>query len=175
MVSFCQYAGNVSDAFLHPNDQMEALSRAYVAAIAAKAGYAMSSPDFDRDSIDVMVFAKGAMRPQIGIQLKATTTVSPDATGFSFPLPIKTYNDLRIRTQIPRILVVLALPDDSSEWLEHQAYHLLMRRCAYWTSILGSPETANVATVSISIDISKRFDVDTLISLMQKSRDGAPL
>jgi len=165
----------VSDAFLSLNDQMEALSRAFVAAIAAKAGYAMSIPDFDRDSVDLMVCAKGAMRPQIGIQLKATTAIPSGAVEFSFPLSIKNYDDLRVPTQTPRILVVLALPDDDSQWLDHQAHHLLMRRCAYWKSLRGSPETSNVASVSIPMDTNKRFDVATLVSLMQKSREGAPL
>jgi hypothetical protein len=165
----------VSDVFLSLNDQMEALSRAFVAAIAAKAGYAMSIPDFDRDSIDLMVFAKGAMRPQIGIQLKATTAFPLDVTTINFPLSIKNYDDLRVPTQTPRILVVLALPSDYAQWLDNQEHHLLMRRCVYWKSLRGSPETRNTASVSISIDIKERFDVPTLISLMQKSREGTPL
>ncbi len=53
---------------------MEALSRAYVSAIAAHAGYTVGRPEPDRDSVDLSLSAGGAMRPQIDIQLKATTT-----------------------------------------------------------------------------------------------------
>jgi hypothetical protein len=165
----------VSDAFLSPNDQMEALSRAYVAAIAAKAGYAMSETNFDRDSVDVTLQAREQMRPQIGLQLKSTMRVPLKATAFAFPLPIKNYNDLRVRTQVPRILVVLALSANADKWIDHRAERLIIRRCAYWKSLLGSPDTQNYTSIAITIDTKHIFDVPTLISLMQKSRNGVPL
>ncbi len=42
-------------------DREEALSRAYVAAVAAGAGYLTASMDFDRDGVDVQIRAGGAM------------------------------------------------------------------------------------------------------------------
>lgn len=49
----------MTDALLTQNDRAEALSRAYVSAVAAMAGYTISAPDFDRDSIDVVIGAGG--------------------------------------------------------------------------------------------------------------------
>src|SRR5438034_11405107 len=100
------------DALLTNNDRMEALSRVYVSAIAARAGYTVGHAEPDRDSVDLFLNAGGAMRPQIGVQLKATATIPQDVADFSFPLPIKNYDDLRIATQSPRILIILALPAD---------------------------------------------------------------
>ena len=104
---------------------MEQLSRAYVAAIAAHAGYVTATNDLDRDSIDVTIRAGDLMRPAIDIQLKATGRIPAKAAAFSFPLSIKNYNDLRIRTQTPRILVVLAMPQPQCPAAYSEAVRLL--------------------------------------------------
>lgn len=163
------------DALLSQNDRMEALSRAYVSAIAAHAGYTVGNAQPDRDSVDIILNAGGVMRPAIGVQLKATTTVSVVSGEFSFPLPVKNYNDLRVPTQSPRILVVLALPGNDDEWLTHRIDKLIMKRCAYWKSLFGMPETNNIRTVSVNVDAAQIFDVAALVSLMQKSRNGESL
>ncbi len=165
----------VSDALLTKNDRMEALSSAYVGAIAAHAGYVVSNGNYDRDSIDLVIEAGAAMRPNIGVQLKATAKVAANTTGFSFPLPVKNYNDLRIVTQAPRILVVFAMPKTETSWLNHKPQRLILKRCAYWTSLLGMPPTTNTDTVSVPIDTAKVFDCLTLSALMEKSRNGLPL
>jgi hypothetical protein len=160
--------------YLAPNDQMEALSRAYVGAIAARAGYDVTRPEVDRDSVDLIVSAKGDMRPQINMQAKATTGVSEEGEQFSFQLKIKNYNDLKIKTQVPRLLVVLALPNDDADWIHHSPERLLLRRCAYWKSLLGMPET-DKGSIAIHIEKANIFDVPTLRALMEKSRSGTPL
>ena len=53
-------------------------------------------------------------------------------------MPIKNYNDLRIFTQTPRLLVVLELPRDESQWMTVTAEELVPRRRAYWLSLLGA-------------------------------------
>lgn len=166
---------SLTDALLSKNDRMEALSRAYVGAVAAHAGYVVSQGDFDRDSIDLTIEAGADARPKIGVQLKATAGVKASATNFSFALPVKNYNDLRVVTQTPRILVVLAMPKPEGSWLNHKPQRLMLKRCAYWSSLLGSPATTNTDTVSVPIDTSKVLDVPTLIALMDKSRKGLPL
>lgn len=154
---------------------MEALSRAYVGAVAARAGYIVGHAEPDRDSVDLFLQAGGKMRPQIGAQLKATTAVLEGVSNFNFPLKLKNYNDLRVATQSPRILVVLTLPKDDKEWLEHDVSRLVLKRCAYWTSLLGMPDTTNSETVSIPVDTARVFDPSALTSLMEKSRNGVPL
>jgi hypothetical protein len=166
----------VSDTFLSRNDQMEALSRAYVSAVAARAGYdATRTQEFDRDSVDLIVSAKGAMRPQIHMQLKATTRIAPRLDVFDFQLVLKNYDDLRIKTQNPRILVVLDLPRKESSWVNQSVQRLILRKCAYWKSLLGMPESPNATTVPVPIDKSQILDAPTLVELMQRSRTGMPL
>ena len=108
----------MSDKLLADTDSEEALSRAYIQAIAAGAGYVVATMDFDRDGVDVEIKAGGAMRPALDLQLKATINLGATNNGvFRFPLKVRNYNLLRISTQVPRLLVVLDLPKNPDEWL----------------------------------------------------------
>jgi len=97
----------VLDALLSPEDRKETLSRVYVQAIAARAGYATAVPDFNRDSIDLIVRAGGAARPALDLQLKATATLgAPYQGAFKFVPSRKNYEDFRSEAQLPRLLIV---------------------------------------------------------------------
>jgi hypothetical protein len=155
------------------SDREEALSRAYVAAVAAGAGYVTSMMDFDRDGVDIQIRAGGTMRPSLDIQLKATINLGqPKGGAFRFPLKRRNYDLLLAETMIPRILVVLDLPRDETNWLQVTNDQLVMRRCAYWASLGGLSETANKESVTILIQSNNRFDVDSLRALMQQARKG---
>jgi hypothetical protein len=161
------------DALLAPTDREEALSSAYVRAIAAHAGYVVATMDFDRDGIDIEIKAGGSMRPSLGIQLKATINLGePKAGVFSFPLKRRNYDLLRIPTQTPRILIVLSLPKDMAGWLAVTTESLVLRRCAFWASLAGFPDTDNTDSVSVPVEKGNLFDVECLMALMEKSRTG---
>ena len=140
--------------------------------LAAGAGYTVSQPDIDRDSIDLTVAAGGRMRPKLDIQLKATINLAPSADGFTFPLSIKNYDDLRAPTQTPRILVILDMPRQENDWIEVSLEELVLRRAAYWSSLRKFPESDNKTTVTIQIPNSNVFDVVGLRALMDLSRRG---
>jgi Domain of unknown function (DUF4365) len=162
------------DALLSSTDREEAISRAYVAAVTAGAGYVMASMDFDRDVVDIGIRAGGDFRPSIDAQLKATINLGSAENGiFRFPLKRRNYDLLRIETMSPRILVVVDLPRDEAEWLIVTPEQLVLRRCAYWASLNGLPETQNTDTVTVSIEDRNRFDVEGLRGLMVRARTGA--
>lgn len=164
----------MTDALMAVTDREEALSRAYVAAVAAGAGYITAIMDFDRDGVDLQIRAGGTMRPSLDIQLKATINLGEARGGaFRFPLKRRNYDLLLADTMIPRILVVLDLPRNEAEWLQVTADSLIMRRCAYWTSLGGLSETANKESVTILIRNTNRFDVESLRTLMEKARRGS--
>jgi Domain of unknown function (DUF4365) len=166
----------MSDALLTGQDQQEALSRAYVAAIAAMAGYVTYVPDLDRDSVDIGFKAGGAMRPNLHAQLKATINLRKSGSDFAFSLNKKNYDDLRAATQVPRILVVLRMPRKQAAWLDVSVSRLIMRRCAYWVSLSGLPDLAvGQLSKTITIPGSNLFDCESLKTLMDKSRQGIPL
>ena len=163
----------MSDALLSIQDRQEALSRAYASIIAAGAGYTTYVPTLDRDSVDLGFNAGGAMRPNIQVQLKATINLRKQGESFKLPLKKKNYDDLRVETQIPRIVVVLALPKNETGWLSVTVGRLIIRRCAYWASLRGQPELPDgQQSVTVAIPATNRFDVDGLKQLMEQARSG---
>lgn len=164
----------MTDALLTSTDREEALSRAYVAAVAAGAGYVTAEQDFDRDGVDVQIRAGGSMRPSLDIQLKATINLGiPTIDEFRYALKRRNYDLLRGQTMVPRILVVLSLPEEEADWLNVTAEELILRRCAFWANLAGFPETQNAESVTISINKNNRFDVDALRRLMERAKTGA--
>lgn len=161
------------DVLLSENDVQSALSLTYVQAIAAGAGYTCGEPPGpDRDSIDIQIAAGGNMRPKLDLQLKASIRLAGDADAFSYPLKMKNYNDLRVETQTPRLLVVLDLPPKQNTWLKVSIKQLVMKRAAYWLSLRNLPESTNKKSVSVLIPRANVFDVAALTTLLEKSRTG---
>ncbi len=155
-------------------DQKERLSRVYVMALAARAGYLTSVPEPDRDSVDLRIQAGGNYRPALDLQLKATTVI-PENQGDSLPfrLPMKNYRDLRDKTQTPRLLVILELPKDKEQWMLVTDQELVLRRRAYWLSLQQDyEEISDQETVTIHIPTENVLDVQSLQHLMEKSRTG---
>ncbi len=160
------------DALLTDADREEALSWAFVRAVAGFAGYTISVEDFDRNGVDLFVHAGQPLSPAVGLQLKATVNLGapgPDGN-YRYAVPVANYRRLIRRHNIPRYLVVLALPSDHREWLVVSDDELVLRRCAYWVSLAGLPESENHATVTVSIPAENRFDPDALQRLLEQAR-----
>ena len=155
-------------------DQKEALSRVYVKALAARAGYSTSVPEPDRDSVDLRIQAGGPSRPAIDLQLKATSALAEPRGGFlRFRLPIKNYRDLREETQTPRLLVVLELPRDESRWMTVTHEDLVLRRRAYWLSLQRDhEEVVSQETITVRIPEQNLLDVEVMCDLIERSRTG---
>ncbi len=163
----------MSDSLLATFDRQEALSVVYVKALAARAGYVTAQFDFDRDGIDMEIKAGGQMRPTIGIQLKATTNLGKAENGyFTFPLKRRNFDLLRTQTQTPRLLVVLDLPKDESQWLTVTVGELVLRRSAYWLNLRRESETANQHSIAVKIPEANLLNVESLCALMDQSRQG---
>ena len=153
---------------MHITNQMEQFSIAYVKAIAAQAGVNPYKYDVDDDSIDIGFAIKDNKRSHIGIQLKCTgKAVDPNKEAFPFDLPIKNYNDLRGETTIPRLLVVVCVPENTDEWTKQTEEELCLRHCGYWCSLEGMPETENKTSVRIQIPRKNIFSVDFLKNAIQ--------
>jgi hypothetical protein len=163
----------MTNPLLKSADREEALSRAYVDSVAAGAGYVVATMNFDRDGIDVEIRAGGALRPCLDLQLKATINLGEAKGGeFRFPLKRRNYDLLRETTMVPRLLVVLSLPVDESKWLTVTADQLILRRCAFWANLTGSPETENQESITVSISKKNLFDVEGLKALMKAASNG---
>jgi hypothetical protein len=158
--------------------QKEQFSRAYVQAVAACAGFAWSIPSVDDDSVDLTLHQTGGggtiRSPRLDIQLKCKANPTPAEDSFSFWLKLKNYDDLRDEhVLVPRILVVVLVPDLAADWLTHSEAQLVLRRCAYWVSLRGLPQTTNATGETISIPRSQLFDVRAIETIMTDIGGGA--
>lgn len=163
----------MTDNLLTISDRQEALSRVYAHAVAARAGYVTDMYGADRDGVDLLIRAGGAMRPALELQLKATVNLGEPSDGhFRFPLKRRNYDLLRIETQTPRLLVVLDLPKDEDQWMTITANELILRHRAYWLNLKGAEETSNKTTKTVQIPERNVFAVDSLRKLMEQSRQG---
>jgi Domain of unknown function (DUF4365) len=159
--------------------RQEALSRAYVRAIAAHAGLTVSEPENDY-GIDMclraITFRGGRPRdrgPQLDLQLKSTTRASVGEAHLSYDLEVVNYDDLRDSgVQAARLLIVLVMPGDESQWLSQSHEELALRHCAYWLSLKGYPATESTRTVRVSIPLANVFSVAAAQSIMQRLSEG---
>lgn len=95
----------------------------------------------------------------------------PQETAVVHDLEVRAYNLLRQENaNRPRILVLLVLPEDESEWLTQSEDALMLRRCAYWASLRGAEASTAHTTVRIMIPRANVFSVETVQELMDQAR-----
>ncbi|GHU17739.1 hypothetical protein FACS189472_05060 [Alphaproteobacteria bacterium] len=149
---------------MNTNDQKEAFSNAYVRAVASVAGYDCCSPEFDRESVDIIFRSQVSPYVSIESQLKATSSSNIIIDNvIHFPLKIKNYNELRGKTASPRILIILILPnkpdnaanDMPENWINQTPEQLILRKCAYWIGLENMPETDNMTSINIKIPMNE--------------------
>lgn len=109
-------------------------------------------------------------KPKIDIQLKATRQQNVEREEYvSWTLDIKHYDSLRAPAIAPHLLVVLLLPDDVEESIEHTAEQLVLRRCAYWVMMTGMDAApAGQQTRTVRLPKSQLFSPGALTVLMEK-------
>ncbi len=155
--------------------RQEALCRAYTHAIAGRYGLGCSFRDFDY-GIDMTVHAIRLREHRyfesgfnLDIQAKTSTAVVVSSSHVLYDLEVKYYDDLRDPTVgCPRILVLLVLPEEETNWTQQTEEHLLLRRCAYWMSLKSMESTTNIKTIRISIPRTNVLSVEALRQLMEK-------
>jgi Domain of unknown function (DUF4365) len=152
--------------------QQEQFSLAYARAVATIAGYAIYRPEIDDDSIDLGVAARGGggtlRSPRLEIQVKCTGAGVLHESDVRYPLKLKNYDDLRLPCHVPRILLVVLVPDDPANWLTQTEDELILRRCGYWASLAGRPESANETSVTVHLPRANVFSPAALKDMMTK-------
>jgi Domain of unknown function (DUF4365) len=157
--------------------RQEALSRAYVHAVAAQAGVLTSRPDPDY-GIDLClrgVEVRGNRYLdsgiQIDLQLKSTTRAKVTKSAVAYDLDVEGYDILRESDpSCLRYLVVLVLPADESQWFCQTSEELVIRHCAYWLSLEGRPAKTAKRTVRVSIPLANVLSVEAVQDLLQQAK-----
>jgi hypothetical protein len=94
-------------------------------------------------------------------------------THVAYSLKIKNYDELRpTDLLVPRILIVITVPADLNDWLNHSEQELAMRKCGYWLSLRGEPAVSNTATRTVHLPRTSQFTVAELAAIMQRIGKG---
>jgi hypothetical protein len=164
---------------MDPNQQKEQFSHAFTRAVAAVAGVAVEEPSVDDDSVDLSFRGDssfGARRPHLDVQLKCTERLDGQGAEQSFFLKKKNYDDLRLLEEeltIPRILVVVRVPEDVGDWLHATDEELALRHCGYWVSLRGAEERPeNETGVTVTLYAAQTLNADALGEIMRNIAGG---
>nr|WP_169746803.1 DUF4365 domain-containing protein [Demequina gelatinilytica] len=143
-------------------------------AVAAAAGCNVWTSSFD-DGVDMLLEHKrpGQKECRIQLQLKATSSEKMiTSTSVSAYMSEKRWDEFRDPDPYePRIVVVMALPDDQGEWAfaTHDAFEL--RHCAYWVNIAGEPAASSSRPI-VTAPRANVFDDVAVCKMMAKIRAG---
>ena len=164
---------------LTENHIKEGLSRAFILAVAHRAGLncAFQAFDYGLDGSFRDVKTVGSRRVESGFsidfQAKASENCTLDDDFVTYSLESKSHKDLVDGTVgAPRILIVLALPADKTKWLEVSAESLVLRRSAFWMSLRGEAPTSNKTTQVVKIPRAQVFDVQAVTGMFGRVRAG---
>ena len=160
-----------------PQHRQEALSLAYVTAVAARAGMTFSLPshDYGTDLWLHQVIETSGERRQTGqgfrIQLKSTTIATLEHDAVVYDLDLRAYEMLRVGDDLyPLLLLVYVMPANEAEWLVQDETRLELRSCSYWMLLQGQPQTTNTTSVRIRIPRTNQFTSGALVRIMDLIR-----
>ena len=154
---------------MSPNFIQEQLSRAYTRAVIFRAGFRLSNPEVDDHGIDGTIVdpdRRGVNR--VDFQLKASTVYQIRNDVISYDLRVEDYNRLIIEDDVPRILILLIMPDDDVQWLIQSEDELCLRTCAYWVSLMGMTRSRNSSTGRVFLPAANVFDQDGLRDMFRQ-------
>lgn len=162
-----------------PEQQKEELSKAYIAAVAARCGYALGTWSQDQGGLDITIGASSVVgsghlaAPKIDLQLKCTADlrrVKERHVSWQFDTAAK-HDRLVCPRSIPMLLVVMILPKNPEKWLVHSVDKLVMRRCAFYKKMTHLPK-ATVARPTVQVPFENLFSPQALQQLMEQVSKG---
>ncbi|QED30332.1 DUF4365 domain-containing protein [Microvenator marinus] len=162
---------------MYISQQQEEFCRAYVYAVVAAAGLRSGKPEPDDDSVDLTISSRGLngtrRSPKLDLQLKCQLGGQIAEDPWPYDLKAKNYEDLRHTDyQVPRILVVVRVPENVEDWLDQDEERLLLKHCGWWVSLHGMAESQNSSTIRVKIPRTQIFDVSGLSGIMSRIGRG---
>ncbi len=159
-----------------PNEtRAEFISRAYVYAVAARAGVNVTKPEFDF-GVDFIFTRIGketyGLRDMLYIpltcQLKSSKDCEYRGDEIYYVLEAKNYKDL-VRSS-SSILILLWLPAEIDKWIAQSENSLHLFKCAYFYKIKPEDrkEVPNKTRVTIHFPRSQVFTAEALLQLIDE-------
>ncbi len=167
------------------NHKMEILSRAYVQAVAGKAGINLSLGKRELDygidgTFHPITVSEGSLVEEgfpLDFQLKASTTWKDDSANIIYDMKVKAYNKIVNRNNrngaVPNILLLLCLPTEPKDWLEISEEQLLLRKCCYWSHLVGEPIDRHPdSSIRVRIPKGQYLSPQSVKMLLDKTEAG---
>ena len=66
----------------------------------------------------------------------------------------------------------MLVPPQPEAWLSVPSEQLVLRRCGYWSSLAGLPESENESAVTVHVPRANLFDVAAVTALMRAINEG---
>ena len=147
--------------------QKEQISKAYVLAVATKAGATIGEWNVDKDGVDVTLRRRQLM---VDLQLKCTGSARTAGGDYAFDLDVPTFAKLTDPDRsAPAYLCLLIVPRALQAWLHHQSEALLLRCHGYWARMgTGTAPTGN-GTTAIRLPRANLLDSDALEHMFEES------
>jgi len=159
----------------------EELSVSYTKAVSASAGMTCDTRyrDYGIDgSINDIVYIPSRKKYResgfaIDFQLKSTVTADIVDDKVIYDLEVKNYRDL-IDSEVgrQRILILYVLPEEKNEWVVVSPEETVLKKCAYWCSLMGLQDVENTAKVRVKIPITQLLTSDELKRIMNIIKEG---
>jgi hypothetical protein len=151
----------------------EGLSRAFIHAMAARAGLICAESgtfDYGVDGTFRPVVIRNGKRytssSALDFQARSTINWEYDGKNIVYDLDADTFNDLLSRTKgVSSILILLCLPSEDIRWLETTETETILRHCCYWFRPSGVP-TSNTSTIRVRIPRENLLTPESLSILM---------
>jgi hypothetical protein len=67
---------------------------------------------------------------------------------------------------------LVVVPPQPEAWLSVSLEQLVLRRCAFWCSLAGQPESDNESSVTVQAPPANIFDAGAVIGLMRPINEG---
>ena len=157
----------------------ELLHRAFICAIASEAGVnvCLGSGEFDygidghfsqiERNESGKLLQGGA---KLEFQLKASSNVSVKNDHVSYSLKVDAFNKLvhRACEGVPALLIVLALPKESDQWMSIGDNEMVLRKCCYWWSFADQKPSTNTSSITVKIPKNQVLTPQNVNDLLEK-------
>lgn len=159
----------------------EALSVAYISAVAAKAGFDCGNPrrydyGIDLQISPIIVDEYGDNIPNgipLVVQAKASHVFNESVDSITYDLKTRNYNILASNNKgLPYILISYCMPSEDAEWMNICENNTILKHKGYWKSLRGEPRSKNRQTVRITIPKTQIFNGSNLTSIMNAIQES---